>query len=58
MEIEGKDQCHFAPFAKKWEGFYYIPTREYMLKCDGFDERMIKGKGKALREEIWESLKK
>jgi len=41
---------------KAWPGF--IPTKEYMLKCDGFDERMIKGKGKTLREKIWEDLKK
>lgn len=41
---------------KAWPGF--IPTKEYMEKCDGFDMRMYSGKGKELRVKIWEDLKK
>ena len=41
---------------KAWPGF--IPDKAYMLKCDGFDTRLIMGKGKELRDKIWEDLKK
>ena len=41
---------------KAWPGF--IPSEEYMKKCDGFDRRFITGKGKAIRDKIWEDLKK
>ena len=41
---------------KAWPGF--MPDKAYMLKCEGFDEKMIMGKGKELRDKIWEDLKK
>jgi spermidine/putrescine transport system substrate-binding protein len=41
---------------KAWPGF--IISDEYMKKCDGFDRRFITGKGKAIRDKIWEDLKK
>lgn len=41
---------------KAWPGF--IPSKEYMRKCDSFDHRMITGQGKELRDKIWEELKK
>jgi spermidine/putrescine transport system substrate-binding protein len=41
---------------KAWPGF--IPSEEYMLKCDGFDMRLVEGKGRELREKFWEDLKK
>jgi len=41
---------------KAWPGF--IPSKEYMQKCDGFERRLITGKGKEIRDKIWEDLKK
>jgi spermidine/putrescine transport system substrate-binding protein len=41
---------------KAWPGF--IVDKEYMKKCDTFDRRLIEGKGKELRDKIWEDLKK
>lgn len=41
---------------KAWPGF--IPTEAYMAKCDTFNRRMITGKGKELRDRIWEELKR
>jgi len=40
---------------KNWPGF--MPSKEYMLKCDPFNERMITGRGQELRLQIWEELK-
>lgn len=41
---------------KAWPGF--IPSAEYMAKCETFDKRLITGKGKELRDRIWEELKR
>ena len=41
---------------KAWPGFVLDP--EYIKKCDGFNERMITGKGQEIRAKIWEELKK
>ena len=41
---------------KAWPGF--VLTQDYFEKCDGFDPRMITGKGQEIRAQIWEELKK
>ena len=41
---------------KAWPGF--IIDKAYQRKCDTFNPRMITGKGKELRDQIWEDIKK
>ncbi len=41
---------------KAWPGF--IIDKAYERKCDTFDDRLVKGKGKELRDKIWEDIKK
>ncbi len=41
---------------KAWPGF--VLNKDYLKKCDGFNQRMITGQGQALRAKIWEELKK
>ena len=41
---------------KAWPGF--VLTQDYIKKCDGFNSRMITGKGQEIRAKIWEELKK
>ena len=41
---------------KAWPGF--IIDKQYQRKCDTFDRRLIEGKGKEMRDQIWEEVKK
>ena len=41
---------------KAWPGF--VIDKEYQRKCDTFDRRLIEGPGKAMRDKIWEDIKK
>jgi spermidine/putrescine transport system substrate-binding protein len=41
---------------KAWPGF--VIDKEYQRKCDSFNRRMIEGKGRALRDQIWEEVKR
>ncbi|MCF8070195.1 MAG: spermidine/putrescine ABC transporter substrate-binding protein [Desulfobacterales bacterium] len=41
---------------KAWPGF--ILPEGYMEKCDSDDERMVTGRGKEIRLQIWEELKR
>jgi len=41
---------------KAWPGF--IVDKEWQRKCDTFDMRLAEGKGKELRDKLWEELKK
>ncbi|MDM8554656.1 spermidine/putrescine ABC transporter substrate-binding protein [Desulfococcaceae bacterium HSG7] len=41
---------------KAWPGF--IIDKDYQAKCDTFERRLVVGKGKELRDKIWEDIKK
>lgn len=41
---------------KAWPGF--IVDEAYQRKCDTFEMRLIEGKGKELRDKLWEDIKK
>jgi len=41
---------------KAWPGF--VIDKAYQRKCDTFDRRLVEGRGKELRDKIWEDIKK
>lgn len=41
---------------KAWPGF--VIDEAYQRKCDTFEMRLIEGKGKELRDKLWEEIKK